>query len=936
MEKMNKFVSLLLVFTLLLPSVPAYAVAPVDEEIEDLPQNPPGTPAGVQCTVMGSKPVPPSGVCCVGLKPNAIGVCDELEFEDPALVTCTSGSSCGAGTGCFPQSATDLFSSASPSSDEPDELSENAKSLQAQLDEVENVKGTGGSCVHAKECSSYSCVGGTCKDVSVCRYAKEGEIAPPGVDCAKDLVKGAGNKCEKSPESKNSVYLGLLNEASVDDMGECRFEIDPETKKRAIIAMSSLRAMEFMYSTINMPQDQDCFSFTPILKDAIGKPFFETRKNILTNFTDVLNGIEYDYKQLIEAREKSNKMLIIHTDEQIAESDLATRQTSGYDNLKMMYRRNLLFQSYEQSMLGTVQSANVTLGKLAKGMNTWQGGSSSWDLMGNQLSYNCEGSKYKVKPFLKWKTKYYTRVSDRWANYWEVSGDAAGNADIIKRENVAKNLALFAGNTEDQAIADFTKKFYMIDPLMFSGMSQGSIGTAKALKKKSGFLGIFGGFKDLRHAYYVNGSGSGSFTTMYNNLKPKLREFYKVLKVNPGQQNFIYEPELVTTAAKSCLEEGKATEKCVDFEKFLEDTLDETFAQFIAYGHSTQDSYSGYFENAASYRRRLLAKMEVDMQNISKYYTTVIDHRNKQNACIEKVVGGIIDSGILVTDDSGINEGGSTGGGLATSGSGAGGTLSPIGKGTQAAKLVALKLSPLTRAKYSFDLTGTTLKKLSDVSNLDGVGGGNLSSGKANIGTAEQAFLSARKDSMLKANSKASSSGVNVAKKEKAVKDIINSMKNKSLSSSGAAGSGPGSRGSSFGSGNINPGAAALGKDLKGAGAGEGEIGTGVGVNGNKVGDGTAGDGATAGANPLAGLDTGSGSSAGNGSDGAGGVAGANAATDGTGLSDAEKEKLMSDYEKNRKDYEGTEEDGLFGKVSKAYVRNLEKVLVKKKKLPND
>lgn len=939
MEKLNKFISLLLVFSLLLPSLPveAYSNLEMDEE-EELPQNPPGTPPGVQCTGINEKPSQANGVCCVGLEKNSAGVCDEMVFTDPALKSCSSQNDCGAGTGCYPQSASDLFSSASPSDEDQDELTENYKSVQAQLDEITSFKPAGAACAHARECSSYSCQLGVCKSVSVCRYAKEGEIAGGGVNCASDLIKGAGGRCEKNPDAKNSVYLGLLNEATIEDMGQCRYELDEETRKRAIIAMSSLRAMEWLYATINMNKDEDCFSVTPVLRDTIGKPFYETRKNILTNFTDVMNGIEHDFKQLIDAKEKSQKMLTIHNDEQIKEGDLATRQTSGYDNLVMLYRRNLLFQSYERSMLGTVQTANLTLAKIAKGMNTWSSGSDSWDLMGQQMSYNCEGSKYKKKPFLKWKTKYYTKVEDRWANYWEVTGNAAGNAEIVKRDNVKKNLALFAGISEDEAVTQFTKKFYMIDPLMFAGMKQGSYGSAKKLKKKSGFLGIFGGFKDLRHAYYINGSGSGSFTTMHGQLKTKLREFYKGLKTNQSQKNFIYEPELVTTSAKACLDGTGATEKCSEFEKFLDDVLDETFAQFLAYGHSNKDSYSGYFESASSYRRRLLAKLEVDMQNISKYYETVIQQRDKQNACIEKVVGGIVDSGILVTDNNGLNEGGSVNNGpTAGSSSGAGAGVSSLSQGSQAARANSLKLSPLTRQKFSFDLSGNTLKKLNDVANLDGMAVGNLSSNSAKIGSSEQAFLAARKDALAKANLKASSGGVNVAKKEKAVKDIVNSMRKTQGSSDSMAGaSSSGSRGGSGGSA-FNPGSAGLGKDLKGAGE-MSDAGAGVGADtqGNLIGDGAAGNGAVgAGGNIFNGLDQGgAGYGAGYGADSSGSGAGAGG-RDGTGLTDAEKERLMSEYEKNKKDYEGNEDDGLFGKVSKAYVRNLDKVLIKKKKLEN-
>jgi hypothetical protein len=935
MKKINKLMSLFLVLAIFLPSMPTFSVPlPGAEEIttEDLPQNPPGTPAGVQCTMPGSRPVPPLGVCCVGFKTNGEGICDEMEFSDPALISCTSGVSCAAGTGCYQQSASDLFSQASPSSEHPDDLSEKNKSVQAQISEVENPKSTGGACVHARDCASYSCQSGSCADVSVCRYAKEGEIAGAGVNCAGDLVLGPGRKCEKSPDAKNAVYLGLIKEATVTDTGECRFELDENTRKQAIIAMSSLRAMEFMFATIKMGQDQDCFSVTPVFKDAIGRPFYETRKNILTNFTDVLNGIEFDFKQLIEAKEKSDKKITIHSDEQITEGKLASRQTSGYDSLVMMYRRNLLFQSYERSMLGTIQAANVTLSKLAKGMNTWQSGSTSWDLMGQKTSYKCEGSKYKVRPFLSWKTKYYENVADRWANYWEVTGSAPGNANIVRRDKVAKHLALFSGSTQEEAVTEFTKNFFMIDPLMFSEMNQGSFGTAKALKKGGGFLGlpIFGGFKDLRHAYYINGTGTGSFTTMYDSLKPRLRDFYKGLKTNKTQKNFIYEPELVTTSAKSCLDEGVATEKCTDFEKFLEETLDETFAQFLAWGHSNRDSYAGLFESAASYRRRLLAKIEVDMINISKYYETVIAQRDVQNSCIEKIVGGLFDSKILITDNNGILEGNYSLKGGTSSGSGAGGSLSNIPRGHPNAKFSAPEFSPLDRTKFSFDLTGSSLKKFNNESNLDGIGNndGSSSSSKGNIALSERAFLSARQEFMNKANAKALGAGVNLAKKENAVKDIINSMNQKNLVSSGIGTlSDLGHKKSSTGINNMNATRASLGNDLKRKASDEET--SGISINNDKLNMGGATDNfESQSTSPFNGADLES-------------AAGLNKTIDSnttgpTGFSDGEKDPLVSEYEKNKNEYQGSDDDGLFGKVSKAYVRNLDKIMTRKKKLPKN
>lgn len=57
-----------------------------------------------------------------------------------------------------------------------------------------------------------------------------------------------------------------------------------------------------------------------------------------------------------------------------------------------------------------------------------------------------------------------------------------------------------------------------------------------------------------------------------------------------------------------------------------------------------------------------------------------------------------------------------------------------------------------------------------------------------------------------------------------------------------------------------------------------------------------------------------------------------NGEKDGTGLSDDDKDLLLSQNERTKGDYKNYEEDVLFKKVSKAYVKNLKKVLVKIKK----
>lgn len=917
MEKFNKLISLLLIFTLLLPSVNSYAVidASSDEEVSK-PENPPGTPPGVQCTEIDVKPGA-SGVCCVGLEPNSAGICDEPVLNDTALVTCTSDASCSEGTGCFPQAAKDLFSTASPNTADKDELSEAQGALNAQLSEVETFKENGRTCAHSRECSSYSCVSGICMEKNVCRFAKEGEIASNDIKCAGDLVKGAGGKCELSADAKNQVYIGLLKEATLlkDMKNQCRFEIEEETRLRSLIAMKSLRAMEWFFSTIDLNTSEDCFQIVPTLKTEIGSTFLTTRKTILSNFNDVLTGIEKDYKTLIASKTADPKAtVVIHNNESITNEDLYSRQTSGVDNLMMLYRRNILFQNYEQAMLKTVDAANTRLTSLNTAMGTWSGGASSWSLGNRNVSgFNCDGSKYKVKKFLSWKTKYYNEIRDRWANYYEVSGNADLNADIVKREEVSKTLGLMGGLKPEEAVAEFTKsKFYLIDPLMFSGMKNGNYGQSKPLKKKSSFLGLFGGFKDLRHAYYLKGDAAGSFTKMHADVRPALENFYKGLNES-NKTSFVYEPELLTTEAKDCFDPKNANAAgCAGFKPFLDSVHDEAFGHFLAYAHSNRDSYEGYFENATSYRRRLLAKLQVDMQNISKYYQKVIETRELQNNCITEVAKGLSSAGILVDgpeSDKGVIEGPS-------SSTLAANPVSGLPAGTKSTEIKGSKIPKFIKSDFSYDLTSNSIKDLTSKGLKADLGTSGSIGASGSLTSTTASNMAFRSDAMTNANKRAKSKGVNLENKEKAVTGIVNSMKNSAFGGGSGAmvGSSIGA-GARFGSGNI--GSATVGKEfVKSSDVDSSEVNK---VSEKNVTTVTSSSG-------LAGIEAGANSSAAaSSSDGSD--------KDHSGLSDSEKERLMSAYEKNKTEYEGAEDDGIFSKVSKAYVRNLDKVLTKKKKI---
>lgn len=941
MEAIKKLLSVMLALSLSLEGlVPlAYAQVDADEDTVEVWENPPGTPPGIQCSKFEETPNPKNGVCCVGLEKNGAGKCDTPPLKDPALTNCTSDANCSQGTGCYPQSGNDLYSPLSLGSD-PEKFQE----VEGLLNDVEEVKGNGGSCIHARDCDSYNCVSGICKEKPVCRFADNGEVAPNGVLCAKGLVKKPNGVCEPDPNAANPIYLGLLDNVAVTEGKQCQFELDQETRERSVVAMQSLRAMEWFFSTISLGQNEDCFYIVPTLKQGIGETVVDARKNILKNFNTQLNIIEEDYKKLINAKEDGTEILTIHGEERIKEGDLATRKTSGYDALMIMYRRNALFQSYEEAMLQTVAGAHAVLGPLETTMSSWTDGTQQ---------PSCEGSKYKTKkPLRAWKTKYWNATKDHWAVHYEVTGNASANSDIVKRKRVATVLALIGGKdvaleaAVNETITEFSRpKHYLIDPMLFGGMSSGRYGTSKPLKKKSSFLGLFGGFKDLRKAYYIKGAGSGSYTYMHQELRPKLEEFYKSLRMDASQKPFVYEPELLTIEAKDCLNNPEKPEKCAKFGSFLDDVHDEAFAYFLAWSYSGTDSYQGMFQNATSYRRRLIAKLMVDMQNITKYYQKLIELRTEQNVCIQKLISSLATSEILSNGNSGVVEGNGNGSNVSGNSLGSSQNINSGAKGnliksaTNSAASHKGAISPLNKGKFSFNLLNGTLKNLSSGTTLDNItGSGNSSSGKASASDSGMAMLASRNKSMKEANAKAALKGVNVASKDKTVNEIMSSMAkssglvgNRSTGGNGnmLASSAPASYifnqgGNGTGSGSDLKSKGMGDFDLLGPGAGEIKIGGGKGNNGTAT-EGVGSGGIS---------ETGLGAQSGEGAAGAADDPNANgnsAKEDPTGLSEADKDHIMFNYERNSSDYHSYDSDELFEKVSKAYVRNLDKVFIRKK-----
>jgi hypothetical protein len=205
---------------------------------------------------------------------------------------------------------------------------------------------------------------------------------------------------------------------------------------------------------------------------------------------------------------------------------------------------------------------------------------------------------------------------------------------------------------------------------------------------------------------------------------------------------------------------------------------------------------------------------------------------------------------------------------------------------------------------------------LSTKSNLSGSGssGKQLTGSAANLSASANGSQAARKNDMLNANGRAQKAGVDVSSKESKVNAIIDSMNGSGGSSSSSFGSSAGAGGglSSGSSSNSKLGSNAL---------------AALSPDASKKSDQdkAAADAKAAAAAAMRKITFGAGS----GGDGTGRNSTQGKTTD--ALSDSDKETVLENYQRTRSDYEGSDADDLFEKVSKAYVRNLDRILIRKR-----
>lgn len=849
--------------------------------------------------------------------------------QDTSLTYCTSDASCASalpnqGKGCFRMTEDDLFSGEAQNesqfltlSDQQDKVDEDREANGVDVGDDRDGLKDGSACDSDSKCDSYFCDPTTklCTEKKICRNADLGEAVSPGVACEEGYIINGQGLCDLSEEDKKLYYMGLI-EGDLDikeSQNSCdmkRFQNDPVVKDirdKSIVSMKTLRAMEWLFATSSLEDKDECLKVLPFLRDEMAKKYNDERKKILTNFNIEMAKIEKDAETIKNAKKGSEETVTVHGQE-IKEKDLESRKLSGYDALMIMYRRNLLFQAYEKAMSEIIKDAGSKVGGLAEEMGNWKDKSKKWTVGGKEWTYKTAG---------KCRGKKGKKIKKRWANYYQVRATSTANAEIANRPAIADYLSLVSGESQESVKKVVTSgpkmsrfsQYFLVDPLMPGG------------KGKIDFEKFGTGKKGKRRL------GEKAYPELYKSFRENIVEFYKKMKGEGAPQGFVYEPEIITSEARDCMEKPEGA-NCEAYAKFIDEMTDVAFAQFLAYSIHSKNSYKKYFPKAENLRRKLLAKYEVDMQNVVKYYDTMNQSRDEQAKCLEKSINSVAEQ--FLTDTSGVGEGltgGSTSG--STSGSPDGSTSGSTSGATSGASVnnlsgpsvtgsavsgnipVAVGVGEETRAltvsSARFGSTGLLLdnnSRLSFQPNLrstSNTGSGSTAAGSASVSSANGQFA-VRLEKMKKANAAAVAGRIDIKAKEKNTEGAF-----KNLSTTfGGSGSNSGSRVAALSMGGSAAGLDVIPEKLQETAAIDLRSKT-IQLKSGGVQDEMSS--AVPAPRPI----------------------GPSSASPASVLSSSDIENVEVNYERTKGQYKSNENDELFEKVSKAYVRNLDRILERKR-----
>lgn len=485
------------------------------------------------------------------------------------------------------------------------------------------LKDIGAACVVNTECSSDFCQNKSCSERKICREGDLEEFVPRGTACAEGLLRSPQDgTCMLSPEAENDVFAGLMDEAKIENNGKCQFSMDEDQQQAAAAAIITVRSLEWLLSNdSNAPGD--CLGIHSYLKKQIGTELTKGRREIVRLYNESYEQLIRETEIVIKALESSDQIYTIHG-KQIAEKDLFQRKASGYDALMFQARMIAIQKSFESSMKLLLQNAQVKLIKLYEDMKKLKDKNKFSDI--SKLETLKDVPKH-CRPTFFTKDR---KVKNRWSNAFLVKSTADSNKSLfLDNELIGRYISLISGSSEEDVIKMFTskqkpKKFlfiklntgfpYLLDPLYtVNGKSVG------------------------RNQKYIDGSGNWNLSALKKTFEDSIFKWYQQQHQTSSS---VIDPELLNLNAKICFENTESD--CPEFHKMVQDIADIALAQFISFSFNTKRDYKLFHVNANSLRRKLVARGNVELSNLNRYYEATAKHRDDQINCVGKVVNKIV------------------------------------------------------------------------------------------------------------------------------------------------------------------------------------------------------------------------------------------------------------------------------------------------------
>lgn len=869
--------------------------------------------------------------CCANLKLNPdTRVCEDTSLVDGNLVYCKTNAECSNGEGCFPLREDDMFITDSTDPEVIAATTAKAEKYEEQMNllgEAEPKPTTTPpmKCTRDFECESYKCEGNMCVANNICRLADKGEAAVGNIKCIepyeKDTMTGI---CNDNQTKYYSISLGKIEVKPVPGGNQCQFELyptpattpntppttpamTPEQAKAQIsqavnLGVITTRAMEWLYSTTSMRDERDCLFTMKHMRDPM-KTLADKRKKILKDFSDQYNIIENDFKKVQNAQQDDMTPILSPCGEFTTAHDIALRRATGLDYLCYMSNRNDLFLEYEESMQKHLEETD----KILKGYETawsWDQNSKDWTI--GTINHGWKDRDCRGSP------RWHKKIKRRWGEKYFVRGKSLDNSAAIDHKMVKDYLG-FVGQMDSVSAANQFKKrrYWLLDPLMPGGINQGvgfdNFGSGKRYDRQLGY--------EDKNVPAVNTAAAKNMTMgligMHAKLRDKLISHIKGLNQGSNASEFIYEPEIPSSfESRGCVDRLTSPE-CAKFKSYVDTIQDTAFAQMLAYSRHHKRKYKNFFDNEGTWRRKLFVRYTTDLTNLRTYYEALKTMRTSQNKCLGLVIKQL-QSAAFNTGDKGIQAGVSANN-YYTQSSG-----DKANAKTRATNYNAPKAAKAYTNPYAIGI-GTNAKTFSDTTGKGSLSG-DSGAGSTGVAPGSSESLAARIKEIQDTNAKAMVKNPKLADKEKELQD---SLKSAGVLSSGGGSSVSGTDSSPAADSNPSTTPTDQAKteesEEKSSASGEATPGAGSGIAGT--------------------------SQAGSGSGTSGGVFGGAGSgepesessalnkEDASGMSDEEKDVLAQNYERQKSSYETKEEDSLFQAVSKTYVRNLDKILTRKKKL---